>query len=609
VWSTQSGKLSKEFFGGNSYSPFAWIDPANPKEAFFDNVIWNIDLEKGTWQPKSTFYTRGADGAVDSGHGGFFYPFRVFTATNKKQYAVSTVYAFGSVLWMREGDLFRPIHFLFKNRPNSVLMNRPPFAGMEDIQKYPAGQNYVWTDADRDQQAQMSEVTALKSNQHHPRFNWMDADLNLYGDGQVYKPVSIGKDGMPQYDFAHPQPVAAGASGEIWPDPDADSFWTWRDGASMARYEGGKRLWSYQNLKTWREAINEGSPQPGNFTGATMPLGVAGRYSGLLSYFGVAELVRDDGVFVSQVFELPSRGNNGPNIFYVEFLAAQMLQTKNGKTYILAGDQDARVSEVLGLDTVKDLPGGIYQHTPELAAQAAKAFADYETAATRSQPLVIARGGEAGLALADSVGKTLSEKQGFSVQASYDAQNLYFRFNVVSPSPLVNASTDPQTIYKGGNLLDIQIATDAAADPKRKTPAPGDVRLLISRQNDKTWAALLRPKVAGFAGQPITLTSPTGKETFDSITTTTRVELRDYQKTASGFNVTAVVPLDLVGLQALRPGDALRVDAGYIFGDALGANAASRAYWHNNSFTANVVNDIPNESRLEPAEWGQATVE
>ncbi|MHC1765151.1 MAG: hypothetical protein AB9869_12770 [Verrucomicrobiia bacterium] len=30
---------------------------------------------------------------------------------------------------------------------------------------------------------------------------------------------------------------------------------------------------------------------------------------------------------------------------------------------------------------------------------------------------------------------------------------------------------------------------------------------------------------------------------------------------------------------------------------------------HGNSFTANVVNDIPNESRLEPAEWGNARVE
>ena len=33
-----------------------------------------------------------------------------------------------------------------------------------------------------------------------------------------------------------------------------------------------------------------------------------------------------------------------------------------------------------------------------------------------------------------------------------------------------------------------------------------------------------------------------------------------------------------------------------------------RAYLFNTSFTANVVDDIPHESRLEPANWGEAEV-
>jgi len=49
--------------------------------------------------------------------------------------------------------------------------------------------------------------------------------------------------------------------------------------------------------------------------------------------------------------------------------------------------------------------------------------------------------------------------------------------------------------------------------------------------------------------------------------------------------------------------------AGVIFGDAAGTQAALRAYWTNNSFSANVTADMPNESRIEPAEWGTATVE
>jgi YD repeat-containing protein len=40
-------------------------------------------------------------------------------------------------------------------------------------------------------------------------------------------------------------------------------------------------------------------------------------------------------------------------------------------------------------------------------------------------------------------------------------------------------------------------------------------------------------------------------------------------------------------------------------GNALPAGA----YLSNNSFSANVVDDIPNEARLEPKEWGEAAVE
>jgi len=43
--------------------------------------------------------------------------------------------------------------------------------------------------------------------------------------------------------------------------------------------------------------------------------------------------------------------------------------------------------------------------------------------------------------------------------------------------------------------------------------------------------------------------------------------------------------------------------------NAAGTQAALRACRANNSFSANVTNDIPNESRLEPAEWGTAMVE
>ena len=238
-------------------------------------------------------------------------------------------------------------------------------------------------------------------------------------------------------------------------------------------------------------------------------------------------------------------------------------------------------------------------------------MADYSQQAPANQPLVLARGGLPGLPLADPVGKVVDDKRAFSVQASYDAKNLYLHYSVTSPSPLLNSITDPQTIYKGGNLLDIQLATDPKADPKRTKAAPGDIRILISRRDNKTWAVIMRPKVAGFTGDPIKLASPQGVELFDSIEATDKIEYA--RLFANGPDELCrdrrCAARSSLGLAPLSPGDQLGVDVGYIFGDSGGLNAGIRSYWHNNSFTANVVNDIPSESRLEPAQWGVARVE
>lgn len=190
---------------------------------------------------------------------------------------------------------------------------------------------------------------------------------------------------------------------------------------------------------------------------------------------------------------------------------------------------------------------------------------------------------------------------------AYDAENLYVQYDIVSPTELTNAMADPQTIFKGGNLLDIQLATDTAADPKRKTPAPGDVRLLVTRRDGKPFAVIYRPKVKGFQGTPIVLSSPTGQESFDAIEVTNAVQL-DYRKQEGAFTATVTIPLAVLGWTP-QPGSSVRLDLGYIFGNSTGMKATGRLYWSNTGFAAGILNDIPTESRLVPGEWGEAVVE
>jgi hypothetical protein len=274
--------------------------------------------------------------------------------------------------------------------------------------------------------------------------------------------------------------------------------------------------------------------------------------------------------------------------------------------FLLAGDQDGRITEVLGLDTVRRLRGGTYELTKADVDKAAKAWGDYEAARAKAQRLTIVRG-RASLKSARSVGKTIDDRRGFAAKAAYDARNLYVAYEVDSPHELVNAAAEPRLIFKGGNLLDIQLAASPLADPKRKTPAEGDVRLLVTRRRGKPVAVVYRPKVWGFQGKPIVFTSPTGKEAFHAIEPTDRVKV-EYRKKPGGFTALATIPLDLIGWKP-QPGASVKIDLGYVFGNKTGTAAAVRAYWHNNSFTANVINDIPHESRLEPHQWGTAQVE
>ena len=237
---------------------------------------------------------------------------------------------------------------------------------------------------------------------------------------------------------------------------------------------------------------------------------------------------------------------------------------------------------------------------------AADALAEYNAKLAPGKRLSIVRG-QPGLANAEAIAKPYDAARSFSVRAAYDAKNLYLAYEVTSPCDLVKVTPDPTILFKGGNCLDIQLAADPAADPKRKTPAPGDIRLLVTRQDGKPFAVIYRPKIKGFTGKPIVLNSPTGKETFDAIEINDKIGL-DYQKTTAGYTALVTIPQEAIGL-SLQPGQQMKIDLGMLYGNATGTAVSARSYWMNNSFSANVMNDVPNESRLEPGEWGLAVVE
>jgi len=616
IWNCGDGHLEKEFFGDAGYSSFSWMDPEHPDEIACDGVMWKVDLQKKTWTPKSTLWQ--PKGANSPGHfstygGGF----KMFTAKNGRQYGWAVDEHVGTVLCMREGDVMKPILVFFWTYTAKRFIGYPIAF---DTTKYPEWGTYIWVDKNDDQIMQEDEIlTAAKfsptvAKRYFRGFAFVDKELNLWhASGAVNRPLRFLPDGRPEYDFSKPDllPVTSVAAVD-----DAGAIYTLtqddRDRLKVGYGKwspDGKLQWGLKGFINWPNAISLPSQQPGKLWGPTALIGTAGGFTGFNTYFGVAHLYTTDGLFVSRIMkDVRTVTKLTPDIISCENANGCLVKpTGMDRYFFLAGDQDGRVTEVLGLDTVKRLPGGEYVMTEEDSKKVSLAHADYQSKISQAQKLIIAHGKTA-LMTAQTIGKTLDAGRSFEAKAAYDEKNLYVEYKVTSPVKLVNGSPDPTMLFTGGNCLDIQLAADPQADPKRKTPAPGDTRILVSRQNGKPFAEIYRAKVKDFHGTPIVFRTA-NVESFDVIETVDRITL-DYKEDnyLQTFTAVVTIPLDVIGWTP-RAGTKVKMDLGYIYGNEGGTKTAARSYWKNNSFNANVLNDVPCESRIEPAEWGEAQVE
>jgi sugar lactone lactonase YvrE len=620
VWDPATGKLVDEKFGPAFVSTPICMDPTDPTRVYCQNVEWEIDLAKGTSRPAAIMFEARPDTP-------YFWPHMVnnivFTAKNGKQYMHHKSYqgsaVAGQYLWVRRGDRFAAVAGIIP--PSAALTWRTaaaktPWLLWEDL----SGDGVIGQDECR-------PTTMIAQNSH----SIVDANLNMYATGmyndlywQRISPKKIQPNGVPLYDdasivrFNYGEKHGGNYTYEFTVNPadgsvlmyagtdikllDKTELWpitTWtKDGQLQWRYRKGCR---------WHDMYEFPIPKAGELYGCTRNLGITDGITGYSCYFGQCQLLTTDGVTLGTIMKDGRSGETGADQIQCEWFTGQLVKTKDKRWYLMGGDQDGRVLEVLGLNSVQRFAGKL-TITPAQVKAAEEALAEWSTQKAKSQSLVLSRI-VAKPAWVDIRGVTVEvdAKRSFTAKAAYDKENLYLRYEVRSPNELVNSALEIQQPFKGGNCLDLQLATDPAANPKRTTPAPGDLRLLITRRAGKAMAVVYRPKVAGFAGDPIVFTSPTGKESFDRIEVWDDVKL-DYEKTAEGFIAVAALPLAKLGL-APKSGTLQRMDVGYIFGNETGNITATRAYWSNQSFSSKVTQDIPNEARLEPGQWGSATVE
>ncbi|MFA6292588.1 MAG: FlgD immunoglobulin-like domain containing protein [Victivallales bacterium] len=602
VWDTKTGSFKKEFFGGCDYFAYGYINPKNPDEILVHNVLWKIDWKNYKVTPETTVWRKTSPDMIPAlGTGSYSASPKIITAANDRQYMYGNNYAHYSGLFYRDGELFKPAMSKIQVGNSYIGPAGIPFMD-DDRTKYPQGE-YFWQDQNGDCCVQPEEVVPLKGTKLE-RFNisYVFPDLSvLLGNDYLLKPVSVDN-GIPKYDLAKAEkyPLPVGYSSV--PADDGGIFsYTPSKGLSLARYgKDGKILWSYNDIVQWQKALNLGVTGPGRLWGMTQCMGKGGDFLVFQTYFGPNHVFRADGVYVGALLKdgrlMLDRGQDEgqPEGQGGYFGKLKIEDGKPERYFVIGGGQDARVWEVVGLDTIKDIPGGNYVHTPEFAGKAEIAQREYRMAMAAANQIVIGKD----IATAKTVEKELEAGRAFKVKLAHDAKNLYVEYEINSDTQLINTVPDPKLLFKGGNCMDIQLE-NSLGEP---------VRVLATQYQGKPFATVYFPKVKDFKGVPTVFNSPTGKESFDEIKFLDNIALT-VEKKDKGFSAKVAIPLAALRLD-LKPGQKLKMDLGYIFGNAKGVGkAVRRAYLFNNSFSANVVDDIPNESRLEPKEWGEATVE
>ncbi len=600
VWNAKNGEFKKEFFGGSDYFAYGYIDPARTDEILVHNALWKVDWKNYQVTPETTVWRKTSPEMIPAlGVGSYSASPKIITADNGRQYMYGNNYAHFSGVFYRDGDLFKPIMSKIFVGYDYIGPAGIPFMD-NDRAKYPTGQ-YFWQDQNGDCCVQPGEVTSLKGTPFENfDVSWVFSDLTVLACGRLLKPVSM-ENGIPKYDLAKSEKYPVPVGYTAVPSEDGGIFtYTPAKGPSLVRYDkDGKMLWSYNDITNWQSALNMGVTGPGKLWGMTQCMGKGGDFLAFQSYFGPNHLFRTDGIYVGALLKdgrlLLNRGadEGQPEGQGGYFGKLKVAPGQPERYFAIGGGQDARVWEVVGLDTIKDLPGATYVHTPELAQKAEQAQREYRLAMSAASQIVIGND----IATTKSVEKELEVGRAFKVKVARDNKNIILDYEVNSDTQLVNAVPDPKLLFKGGNCLDVQLENNLGEA----------VRVLITQYQGKPFATVYFPKVKDFKGEPTVFNSPTGKESFDEISFLDNIALTT-EKTEKGFHARVAIPLDALRLE-LKPGQKVKMDLGYIFGNSLGVGkAVRRAYLYNNSFSANVVDDIPNESRLEPKEWGEAVV-
>jgi len=649
VWNPD-GSLWKEFFGSMDYSTTAYLDPSKPEFIYAQGVRYRVNYDEGTWYPDATILRKREEAGVPLGapdsHGGA----AIRTVNGRTFFLVGSQ---GLTIYEQVGEAMIPRLASFTamkavvplgkdGKPNPKAKPRPT--------KVPS----LWVDDDNDGMVKPEEIREADASWGYMWTPCVDAEMNLYqltgnrwaaqGGAKTTQPYGIARREFQGFNdegglvYGQVTQVAmdsdGGAIAEAMPDSADGSMFALVSGGSLERGQrpqgsghrvvmfspDGKKRWEYQNVHC-AFAWTGDAYKPGHLAGAMVfARGTTPDLVGVTGYYGQYFLLdKADGLFVDALGE-DQRGvyRLDQHMVLTETFNGTMFRHPNGKTYFLGGDADCRLWELTGLDTIKRRTMAVAV-SPEQVARA--------TAAAKQN--LLAGQGAVGkktaklprLAKAAADGKydewqvsepltiCMEGNRTAQAQLGYDEKSLHVRFQVGDESPFVNTPSDPRLLFKSGDAVEVNLATDLEKRPVRgqnqQQMKPGDVRIIVARTAHGDLVATRYRYVTTEKEKPNTFsveTKSSGRDTLDDVAVWTELPVNaSVQK--DGYVVEMAIPWKDLGVEP-QPGTALSGDVGVIYGNEGGTKNAIRYMWSDKSPEVSINNDIPSEIRIHPNQWG-----
>ncbi|MGI6495616.1 MAG: FlgD immunoglobulin-like domain containing protein [Kiritimatiellia bacterium] len=480
----------------------------------------------------------------------------------------------------------------------------------------------AWTDTNNNHEEDEGEVfEGLDARNLYWSNGWIRPDLSiLLTNNKFFRPTGFTEAGAPIYDFAHPTSLGDGKS---FPDgqgsvgtPVVDNAGNVSNGIRYQTADG--RIGAYPNRYGRHDAP---AAQRGVLIAPFRANGVVEDVPGVGSVMALGGdrgewfLLSMDGLYISSICQ-DSKGNVVLDETFIgqeSFGGFFWRDSATGKVFVQLGGPSYRLMEVTGLETCVRLDQDIEITADDIAKGLAIVQTRQQDSVREPATVTIARTNRLpaepapvmqpmSRPLIDGAVDVAVSEEGnkatwWRAALAHNGRDLAMMFQVADPSPWMNAEGRFTHLFIGGDCVDLQL----------DIPGRGPCRILAAPMGGRGTVVFWQQK-AEEPSNPITYSvgnNMANASSFDVVKLVPNAKVQ--AATGIGtYTVLVTVPLAEIGLSGDALGSTLKGIVGVIYSNPAGDNRLSRLYWHDKA--TGLVSDVPSESRLSPARWGDITI-